>query len=180
MGKNSKLDKVTCSIIAAFVLLSGSHFACRYDVGAMVDNLFHKVSAETVLPDAPTPAPLGAAPVTTSTVATSAEQPVTQKIARNPFLVPIEACTMAPAAITPAGPQGPGYATAVSAAKSAAPALRGVVRSGNKSMAIIEYHGSSQAYNVGQDVGEYSISSIGSGSATLSGPDGAKTISIGG
>jgi len=48
--KRSKLDKVSISILSAFILMAGTHMGCRYDVGAQLDKFFQEVSAETVLP----------------------------------------------------------------------------------------------------------------------------------
>ena len=89
MDKNhAKMDKVSCTILAAFILMSGTHFCYRYDVGALVDTMFQKVSAETYLPEtSPTTQVALAAP----TANDSSEEPlttVTKSIARNPFAVP--------------------------------------------------------------------------------------------
>ena len=40
--KKSKLDKVSISILSAFILMAGTHLGCRYDVGAQVDKFFQE------------------------------------------------------------------------------------------------------------------------------------------
>jgi len=180
-NNNAKMDKISCTILAAFILMSGTHFSCRYDVGALVDTMFQKVSAETYLPEnSPTPKVALAA----STANDSAEEPlttVTKSIARNPFAVPAVAmpirATYVPADINGSNTNmnNNSVQPKVPAAPSA-PILQGIVQSGSKSMAIIEYMGTSKAYSLGQEVGGYTLESIGSRSVSLGGEE----ISIGG
>ena len=183
MDKNhAKMDKVSCAILAAFILMSGTHFSCRYDVGALVDTMFQKVSAETYLPEAsPTTQVALAAP----TANDSSEEPlttVTKSIARNPFAVPAGAMpvrtTYVPADVNGSNTNmnnNTSFQPKVPAAPSA-PVLQGIVQSGSKSMAIIEYMGTSKAYSLGQEVGGYTLESIGARSVSL----GGEQISIGG
>lgn len=42
-------DKFACVLLSAFLLMGSAHFACRYDVPALVEGLFPQASAETVL-----------------------------------------------------------------------------------------------------------------------------------
>jgi len=177
----AKMDKISCTILAAFILMSGAHFGYRYDVGALVDTMFQKVSAETYLPATSTTSPIALAAPVVADDAKESSATVTKSIARNPFAVPAGALpinvTYVPAAGTgsnismnkQASPQ------AVHAAVSS-PILQGIVQSGSKSMAIIEYMGTSRAYSLGQDVGGYTLESIGSRSVSLGGEE----ISIGG
>ena len=183
MDKNcAKMDKISCTILAAFILMSGTHFSYRYDVGALVDTMFQKVSAETYLPEtssttqvalaAPTPNDGSEEPLTT----------VTKSIARNPFAVP---AVVMPVRTTYVSAEVNGRNTNMNnntsvqpktPAVPSAPILKGIVQSGSKSMAIIEYMGTSKAYSVGQEVGGYTLESIGSRSVSL----GGEQISIGG
>ena len=189
-NQKGKLDKVSCSILAAFVLMSSTHFACRYDVASMVDEMFQKVSAETVVPNPVAPDPIAAPPALAPTNAAEAanveaiNQPT---ITRNPFLVP----AVARAATTPVTPptndkiwnSGKANSAGVIPAQAAPapvvesrPIVRGVVESGGKRMAIIEYKGSSNTYSAGQSVGGHSVGSIGNGSVAIDG----HTVAVGG
>ena len=185
--KSQKTDKVTCTILAAFILMSGTHFTCRYNVGEMLDKMFQKVSAETVLPNASAPAPVAVEPVTAPTTREEVINTAGQKtITRNPFAVPAVAQTRQQ--VTPTRSSVPGSPALPSAGQVQAaapvtdetPHLKGVVQSGNKSMAIIEYKGSSSAYRPGQSVGGYTVNDIGSSSVGLSGGNGSVRIAVGG
>ena len=180
--KEKKVDKISCTILTAFILMGSVHFNCRYNIVPLIDTFFHQVSAEQVLPDAPTPAPLVEAPVVTTTYAGNTENTsaiVHKSVARNPFAVPM-AVQPQPVTYTPGNnnntyPRTTESSNAPVVAK-AVPILRGVVQSGNKSMAIIEYAGTSQAYTVGQTVGSSTIEAISDKSVSLNG----NVIHIGG
>ena len=189
--KEKKVDKISCTILTAFILMGSVHFNCRYNIVPLIDTFFHQVSAEQVLPDAPTPAPLVEAPVVATNYAGNPENTaeiVHKSVARNPFAVPM---TVQPQQVTytPVNsnnnsnnnnnyntyPRTAGGSNAPVVEK-AVPILRGVVQSGNKSMAIIEYAGTSQAYSVGQTVGSSTIEAISDKSISLDG----NVIHIGG
>lgn len=183
--KQKKVDKISCTILTAFILMGSAHFNCRYNIVPLIDTFFHQVSAEQVLPEAPTPAPLVEAPVVATNYAGNPENTsdiVHKSIARNPFAVPM-AVQPQPVTYTPVNSNNnyntyPRTAEGSTApiVEKAVPILRGVVQSGNKSMAIIEYGGTSQAYTVGQTVGSRTIEDINDKSISLDG----KTIHIGG
>ena len=180
--KQKKVDKISCTILTAFILMGSAHFNCRYNIVPLIDTFFHQVSAEQVLPDAPTPSPLVEAPVVTTTYAGNTNNTsaiVHKSVARNPFAVPLSV-QLQPVTYTSVNnnntyPRTAGASNAPVVEK-AVPILRGVVQSGNKSMAIIEYAGTSQAYTVGQTVGSRTIEGISDKSVSLDG----KTIHIGG
>lgn len=191
MNKNTgKPDKITFAIMAAFILMSSTHFACRYDIGMIVDDFFHKVSAGTLLPNAQLPAPLAAAPVivpTTSAAEEAAPTILHKSIARNPFLIPVAARPRPAFIPAPSGySEGSGSTSGITPAQTApmaskiTPQLKGVVSGSNNSMAIIEFAGSSKAYRPGQSVGGYTIDSIGSKTVSLSGSTGSIELQIGG
>ena len=186
-----KVDKVTCGILAAFILMGGTHLTCRYDIGAMVDDLFQKVSAETVLPDAPVPEPVAAAPAGMPQAIVDSNEPIEQPtIARNPFLVPaaakpapaqpvISVPVNQPGAPNPAVNAGnaPRMSAPAAPVVEARPIVRGIVQSNGRSMAIIEYKGSSNTYSVGQTIdGDYSVDSINAHSVSIDG----RSVAIGG
>jgi hypothetical protein len=178
--KQRKIDKISSTILAAFILMSGTHFVCRYDVGALIDTMFQKVSAETFLPEVSNNPTVAASESTigpnepTTTVATIS-------IARNPFAVPAGALPV-PVTYVPMPSTGTNMKMNSSTPQTAPatlshPVLQGIVQSGNKSLAIIDYMGTSKAYSVGQDVGGgYTLESIGARSVSLSGEE----ISMGG
>lgn len=185
---NKKTDKVTSTILVAFMLMSGTHFACRYDISAIVDDMFKTVSAETVLPTATAPEPIAVAPAVSPTSTEEIINAPNQKtITRNPFAVPVVAQNRQSVQIRRQGSSTSSASLNSSSVNISAqapinetPRLKGVVQSGNKSMAIIEYKGSSSAYRPGQSVGGYTVSNIGSASANLSGASGSVRITVGG
>ncbi len=173
---NKKIDKVGATILAAFFIMSGTHMYCRYDVGAMVDTMFRKVSAETVATAPLTQPPIAAAPVGTpiAEAATVGEDNIEQPtITRNPFLVPAGALP-APVVSRPAATVGrpgmPASAAQAASVQESRPVVKGIVSSGSNKVAIIEYKGSSNTYRVGQTIGhDYSVDSISSGGVSING-----------
>jgi len=181
MDKNrAKMDKISSTILVAFILMSGTHFGCRYDVGALIDTMFQKVSAETFLPEVSNNSPVAA----TETAGTGPNETNTTaaiSIARNPFAVPAGAVpvtvTYVPMPSTGINMKTNSSTPQTAPAPASHPVLQGIVQSGNKSLAIIDYMGTSSAYSVGQNVGgDYTLESIGARSVFLSGEE----ISIGG
>ncbi len=183
--KRSKLDKVSISILSAFILMAGTHMGCRYDVGAQLDKFFQEVSAETVLPKPELQDPIAVDPVSAETPmeAMANEAIEHPNIARNPFLVPVAARPVVVAPIQASGPhanagqQGQGMNNLTGGAPAslapvapAAPRVKGVITNGGQSVAIIEYNGRSGTYTSGQAIG---------GGYTVDGISG-KTVSING
>lgn len=181
--KASKLDKVSVSILSAFLLMTGTHLGCRYDALAMLDSAFQKVSAETVMPAPQVQEPLAAEPV----MVPSAEEMAMQQptIARNPFLVPVAARPVTrsvlptaskPFTSAPSGVNGMRSSAPVQVAP-AAPKVKGIVRSNGQSVAIIEYKGQSNTYAVGSSIGDgYTVNSISGKSVSING----NSVSLGG
>lgn len=179
MNKNhKKIDKISCTILTAFILMGSAHFNCRYNIVPLIDTFFHQVSAEKVLPGALTPAPLVEAPVVASNYAGNMESttPVHKSIARNPFVAPF-AVQPQPVSYTPMNNntsiadnnQRTSTGNNAPIIEKKVPVLRGIVQSGNKSMAIIEYEGSSKAYTIGQTVGSCTIEDISANAISLDG-----------
>ena len=173
---DKKLDKVGATILAAFIMMSGTHVYCRYDVGAMVDKLFQKVSAETVAVAPLTQGPIAAAPVGAPAdfainVADTEEQQPT--ITRNPFLVPAGARPAAerPQGMTPpTGGASVGGRAVAAPVQEARPVVKGIVSSGSEKVAIIEFRGSSSTYRAGQSIsGDYSVDDISSSGVSING-----------
>lgn len=160
-------DKFACVLLSAFLLMGSAHFACRYDVPALVEGLFPQASAETVLQQTlpvASPAPGGKpAPFVVAT------------IARNPFQVPAAALpkpVSAQPAPSPGGKPAPLYSTE--------PMLRGIVAKGEKKLAIIEHKGESNYYAIGQTVAGSTLSGIYSKSVRLHSSDGSYELKLGG
>ncbi len=179
--KHQKTDKFSYTILAAFILMSGAHFTYRYNIGPLIDAFFHPVSAEQFMTDAAAPAPLSAAPVMVpaytegAKVAGALEQ---RSIARNPFAAPAIVRDIPVSHLPASTNNNTGTVNGLknyTAAKSS-PILRGIVHSGNKSLAIIEYQGTSRAYSIGQDVGNSTLEKIGNNFISIAGED----IRIGG
>jgi len=191
--KKSKLDKVSISILSAFILMAGTHLGCRYDVGAQVDKFFQEVSAETVLPQPQLQDPVAVSPVSAETPLEAAANEAIEhpNIARNPFLVPVAARPVVVAPV-PAAPSGAanvggqnqglnglrgGAPAPIEPAAPAAPTVKGVITSGGQSVAIIEYNGHSGSYTSGQAIGGgYTVSGISGKSVSINGD----TVSVGG
>lgn len=166
-NNKSKTDKVGIAIFSAFLLLTGTHLGCRYDLGAAVDSLFQKVSAETVNATAVGPDPLTQAPVVIPPSIVEDKSPATPTIARNPFLVPAGARPM-PVVANAKG--GINHLTGGAAPVAVGPRVKGVVRSNGQSLAIIEYKGKSSTYTAGASIGDgYSVSSISGKSVSING-----------
>ncbi|MDD4721255.1 MAG: hypothetical protein WC127_05210 [Acidaminococcaceae bacterium] len=180
--KQGKIDEISCTILAAFILMSAAHFNCRYNIGPLIDTFFREVSAERLMVNASTPLPLAADPVVVpdygnNTAMTSANT-LTRSIARNPFAVPAAVRAIPVSRLPAATTNNTGAVDGMknSVAVKSSPILRGIVHSGDKSMAIIEYQGVSKAYNVGQNVGSYTLENIGDASVAING----EVLSIGG
>lgn len=179
--KKNKLDKISISILSAFLLMTGTHLGCRYDIGAMADKLFQKVSAETVAPAPQMQDPIAAAPVTIPSAEEAAAM-VRPSIARNPFLVPVAA---RPAPVqtqrTPiTAPHNAGLnniSSSTPVAPSATPHVKGVIRSNGRSVAIVEYKGHSGAYAVGASIGDgYTVNGISGKTVSING----SSVNLGG
>lgn len=171
---NKKFDKVGATILAAFFVMSGTHMYCRYDVGAMVDSLFKKVSAETVATAPLTQAPIAAAPAGVPVLEDAQSETIQQPtIARNPFLVPAGALPVATAAVpgrAPGVPAGAGSVASPVPVQESRPVVKGIVSSGNDKVAIIEYKGRSNTYRVGQSISDaYSVDEISGSGVSING-----------
>ena len=159
-----KNDKFASVLLASFLIMGSAHFACRYDVGSAIEGLFQKASAESA-----TPKDFSVDRSDNNSLSeqlSSDNGIITKSITRNPFLMPAAA---APVIAQPFNNGRSSSATPVSSAPAfaAEPQLRGIVRKGDKSMAIIEYKGMSNYYSVGQTVGSYAVTNINAKSASL-------------
>lgn len=175
-----KRDKFAGVMLAAFLLISSTHFACRYDLSAAIEGLFQKASAETVMPQATNPEP-----VTTKILSASAlpEQGsvVIKSINRNPFLMPASAVPNILANNERiAANNSPSVGVSAAPARTAEPQLRGIVSKGDKRLAIIEYQGVSNYYSVGQSLGNYTVNNIETRSVSLSNSSSPLELHLGG
>lgn len=164
-------DKFACVLLSAFLLMGSAHFACRYDVPALVEGLFPQASAETVLQQTlpvASPAPAQALAQQTAPI-------IMMPIARNPFQVPAAALPK-PVSAQPASSAGGKTAPLY----SSEPMLRGIVAKGEKKLAIIEYKGESNYYGIGQTVANSTLSGIYSQSVRLHSSDGSYELKLGG
>ncbi|NCD07943.1 MAG: hypothetical protein EOL98_00705 [Negativicutes bacterium] len=171
-----KSDKFASVLLASFLIMGSAHFACRYDVGSAIESLFQKASAEsTASKDFSVDR---SANNSLSEQLASDNGIITKSITRNPFLMPTSAAPL----IAQSFKNGASSAAPVSSvpAFAAEPQLRGIVRKGDKSMAIIEYKGMSNYYEVGQKVGSYAVSYINAKSVTLDNSEDSLELHVGG
>ena len=173
-AKNS--DKFASVMVAAFLIMGSTHFACRYDIGTVIESFFQKASAETIMTQN------SSNDSSAANAALSEQGIISKSIVRNPFLMPVSAT---PNLTRPAQ----SFASSVNSyvpSKSVAPVvpaepqLRGIISKGGKSFAIIEYQGVSNYYSAGQSVGNYTISNINSKSVSLSGSANSLDLYVGG
>ena len=175
-----KCDRFAGVMLAAFLLISSTHFACRYDLNAAIEGLFKKASAETVMPQA-----TNQEPITTKILSASSlpEQVsvVIKSITRNPFLMPASA---APNILANneriAANNSPSSVVSAAPVRTAEPQLRGIVSKGDKRLAIIEYQGVSNYYSAGQMIGNYTVNNIDNRSVSLSNSTNPLELHLGG
>lgn len=158
--QQKKTDRLSLIILAAFLVLSTSHFMCRFDASGYIEGLFEKAWAgqvqAAVVPAADALAAL----------------PKVQTIARNPFMAPaamLNKPTVHPGAVIGGG--APVYA--------AQPVLRGIINNGVKQLAIIEFNNTSNYYKDGQSFGDYTVAAIGIDSVDLSHPQNPLHLTLG-
>lgn len=161
-----KRDPLSLIILTVFIVLSSSHFVCRFDISGYIENCFEKAWAQ------PTASAVVAKPAAAAMPAEDALAPVfrTQTIARNPFLAP--ASIMGSASM-------PGNTGSGKVVYASHPVLRGIVNNGIKQLAIIEYNNSSNYYKNGQSFGDYTITAINSNSVDLSHPQNPIHLTLG-
>ena len=170
-------DKFASVIMAAFLIMGSTHFACRYDIGTVIERFFQKASAETVIVQ-------NSVEASSSDSLAQAEQGIISKsIVRNPFLMPVSATpNLSTQPVQSFASSVNSYVPSKSVAPvvPAEPQLRGIISKGGKSFAIIEYQGVSNYYSAGQSVGNYTISNINSKSVSLSGSANSLDLYVGG
>ena len=173
-AKNS--DKFASVMVAAFLIMGSTHFACRYDIGTVLESFFQKASAETIMPQN-SPNDSSAA-----NAALSEQGIISKSIVRNPFLMPVSATPnlTQPSQIFASSMNSYVPSKSVAPVVPAEPQLRGIISKGGKSFAIIEYQGVSNYYSAGQSVGNYTISNINSKSVSLSGSANSLDLYVGG
>lgn len=160
--QQKKTDRLSLIILAAFLVLSTSHFMCRFDASGYIEGLFEKAWAGQVQ---------AAAQVQPAADALAA-LPKVQTIARNPFMAPaamLNKPTVYPGAVIGGG--APVYA--------AQPVLRGIINNGVKQLAIIEFNNTSNYYKDGQSFGDYTVAAIGTDSVDLSHPQNPLHLTLG-
>ena len=173
-AKNS--DKFASVMVAAFLIMGSTHFACRYDIGAVIESFFQKASAETIMSQNSTNDSSAA------NAALSEQGIISKSIVRNPFLMPVSATPnlTQPSQIFASSMNSYVPSKSVAPVVPAEPQLRGIISKGGKSFAIIEYQGVSNYYSAGQSVGNYTISNINSKSVSLSGSANSLDLYLGG
>lgn len=165
--QQKKTDRLSLIILAAFLVLSTSHFMCRFDASGYIEGLFEKAWAGQVqAADQVQPA---AAVMPAANALTPAAK--TQTIARNPF--------MAPAALLNKLAVHPGAAIGGAPVYAAQPVLRGIINNGVKQLAIIEFNNTSNYYKDGQSFGDYTVAAIGTDSVDLSHPQNPLHLTLG-
>ena len=173
-AKNS--DKFASVMVAAFLIMGSTHFACRYDIGTVLESFFQKASAETIMSQNSTNDSSAA------NAALSEQGIISKSIVRNPFLMPVSATPnlTQPSQIFASSMNSYVPSKSVAPVVPAEPQLRGIISKGGKSFAIIEYQGVSNYYSAGQSVGNYTISNINSKSVSLSGSANSLDLYVGG
>ena len=173
-AKNS--DKFASVMVAAFLIMGSTHFACKYDIGAVIESFFQKASAETIMSQNSTNDSSAA------NAALSEQGIISKSIVRNPFLMPVSATPnlTQPSQIFASSMNSYVPSKSVAPVVPAEPQLRGIISKGGKSFAIIEYQGVSNYYSAGQSVGNYTISNINSKSVSLSGSVNSLDLYLGG
>ena len=173
-AKNS--DKFASVMVAAFLIMGSTHFACRYDIGAVIESFFQKASAETIMPQN------SSNDSSAANAALSEQGIISKSIVRNPFLMPVSATPnlTQPSQIFASSMNSYVPSKSVAPVVPAEPQLRGIISKGGKSLAIIEYQGVSNYYSAGQSVGNYTISNINSKSVSLSGSANSLDLYLGG
>ena len=173
-AKNS--DKFASVMVAAFLIMGSTHFACRYDIGTVIESFFQKASAETIMPQN------SSNDSSTANAALSEQGIISKSIVRNPFLMPVSATPNLTQPSQTFASSMNSYVPSKSIAPvvPAEPQLRGIISKGGKSFAIIEYQGVSNYYSAGQSVGNYTISNINSKSVSLSGSANSLDLYVGG
>ena len=173
-AKNS--DKFASVMVAAFLIMGSTHFACRYDIGTVIESFFQKASAETIMPQN------SSNDSSTANAALSEQGIISKSIVRNPFLMPVSATPnlTQPSQIFASSMNSYVPSKSVAPVVPAEPQLRGIISKGGKSFAIIEYQGVSNYYSAGQSVGNYTISNINSKSVSLSGSANSLDLYVGG
>ena len=173
-AKNS--DKFASVMVAAFLIMGSTHFACRYDIGTVIESFFQKASAETIMPQN------SSNDSSAANAALSEQGIVSKSIVRNPFLMPVSATPniTQPAQTFASSVNSYVPSKSVAPVVPAEPQLRGIISKGGKSFAIIEYQGVSNYYSAGQSVGNYTISNINSKSVSLSGSANSLDLYVGG
>ena len=173
-AKNS--DKFASVMVAAFLIMGSTHFACRYDIGAVIESFFQKASAETIMSQNSTNDSSAA------NAALSEQGIISKSIVRNPFLMPVSATPnlTQPSQIFASSMNSYVPSKSVAPVVPAEPQLRGIISKGGKSFAIIEYQGVSNYYSAGQSVGNYTISNINPKSVSLTGSANSLDLYVGG
>ena len=173
-AKNS--DKFASVMVAAFLIMGSTHFACRYDIGTVIESFFQKASAETIMTQN------SSNDSSAANAALSEQGIISKSIVRNPFLMPVSATPNLTQPVQTFTSSVNSYVPSKSVAPvvPAEPQLRGIISKGGKSFAIIEYQGVSNYYLAGQSVGNYTISNINSKSVSLSGSANSLDLYVGG
>ena len=173
-AKNS--DKFASVMVAAFLIMGSTHFACRYDIGTVIESFFQKASAETIMPQN------SSNDSSAANAALSEQGIISKSIVRNPFLMPVSATPnlTQPSQTFTSSVNSYVPSKSVAPVVPAEPQLRGIISKGGKSFAIIEYQGVSNYYSAGQSVGNYTISNINSKSVSLSGSANSLDLYVGG
>ena len=82
--QQEKTDRLSLIILAAFLVLSTSHFMCRFDASGYIEGLFEKAWAGQVQAEAQVQPAAAVVPAADALAAA----PKVQTIARNPFMAP--------------------------------------------------------------------------------------------
>lgn len=86
--QQEKTDRLSLIILAAFLVLSTSHFMCRFDASGYIEGLFEKAWAGQVQAEAQVQPAAAVVPAADALAAA----PKVQTIARNPFMAPASMC----------------------------------------------------------------------------------------
>ena len=166
--QQEKTDRLSLIILAAFLVLSTSHFMCRFDASGYIEGLFEKAWAGQVQSAAQfQPA---AAVVPAADALAAAPKVQTKPVILLWLRQQSQQANCASRCSYRGG--APVYA--------AQPVLRGIINNGVKQLAIIEFNNTSNYYKDGQSFGDYTVAAIGIDSVDLSHPQNPLHLTLGG
>ncbi len=168
MHKEDKnTDYLALIILAAFLILSTSHFICCFDVKNAMECIFEKTWANQTTSPVNLQSTVGISSGDTLIPAAKS-----QTIVRNPFVPPVTF-------FKPDTAVKPSTRNCDTFSYVSQPFLRGIINNGVQQLAIIEFNNTSNYYKNGQSFGDYTIVSISADSVDLRHQQNSLHLSLG-